>query len=71
MTWPRSAYFIGLGPNGNLQGRVRYFSFAMGLALHNQYQDIEACKTPISANSSVNCVCEQQTDIKVIKLRDF
>ena len=71
ITWPRSIDFIGLGPNGNLQGRGRYFSFEMVLALYNQWQDVEAFKTPIRAISSVNYVCEQKKDIKVIKLRDF
>ena len=66
----RTVDTLTLGPNTNLQGRIRHFILATRKALQRQWQDKKMHKTPVTEISRTNCMCKQQRSDKGLKFGD-
>ena len=55
---------LALGPNGNMQGGIRYYSLATGQVLQQQWRDVEILKMPVSVVSRVNYIYKKEKVLK-------
>ena len=61
---------VAFGPNGNMQGGMRFFILVAGRMLQLQWQDAEIMKMSVSAIIRINFNCKQQKAVKVLKFGD-
>lgn len=64
---PRTIDAIALGPSGNSQGGIRYFSLLAGRVLDRQWRHTEVHKMPQSAINHINCIVKGQKSVKGLK----
>ena len=66
----QTANAIALGPTGNLQGRIRYYSLESGKILQRAWKDVQIFKMPQSVISRINYIYKRQKSVKGMKFRD-
>ena len=67
---PRTIDAVGLGPTGNLQGSISYFSLVTGQVLNLLWIDTTVLKMLTNAINRINFMVKKQKSVKGLKFCD-
>ena len=66
----RTTGAIALGPSGNLQGGLRFYSLTTGKILHRTKEDYDRMKIPLDAIRQIKYICKQQKSVPGLTFSD-
>ena len=66
----RTTGAIALGPSGNLQGGVRFYSLTTGKILHRTKEDYNRMKMPVDAIRRIKYICKQKKSVPGLTFSD-
>ena len=66
----RTTGAIALGPSGNLQGGVSFYSLTTGKILHRTKEYYDSMKMPVDAIRRIKYICKQQKSVPGLTFSD-